>query len=248
MARSTDAGHDVNVANFQKLINLLKSFGAGYAPVKAQLSIAQLEAAYTVANKSITESTAALNAYRSSVASRSDAFKPLNKQITQLLNIFLVTDASDGVKDQAKSLADKIRGMNVKTNEPKPPETPATETDDSRKHSTSQQSYVKRMANLDTFLQIMTTESAFRSQPEVLTKVFWDKLANDLQEKTQSVDDVYYALSAARQTRNDVLYTDRTGIIDIAVNGVKKELKGAFGAGSNEFKQASAIPFRKPAI
>lgn len=53
------------------------------------------------------------------------------------------------------------------------------------------------------------------------------------------------AYSNARITRDTILYSDDTGLIDIA-SDVKKYVKAIFGASSPQFKQISGIKFKKP--
>lgn len=244
MARSNDAGHVVNVANFKKAINILTSYGDKYAPVKSQITIAELEKVYTAAEKAIDQVAVTLTAYSKAVSDRTNLFKPLSKQTTQLLNSFLVTDANQGLKDQAKSLADKIRGMNNKTTDAMPAEMPAPADDENKKYSTSQFSFVRRAANVKAFIQLVESENAFRNKPETLTKAFWDNIVNEIGLRNQLVDDSYSALTTARKERDQLLYTPQTGLVDLANNGIKKELKGTFGANSDEYRQISAISFK----
>lgn len=173
MARSTDTGHDINVANFEKMIGILRGFGNQYAPAQTRLTLTELEKALAEAKIALKAAEDAKIAYKSSNAARSDAFKPINKLITRLLAALMTTDALDGVKESGKVIADRIRGQNTKSNDtPAAPETP-NGSEDERSHSTSQQSYDKKASNLRQFLQIIETEKAFRTAPDVLTKAFW---------------------------------------------------------------------------
>jgi len=69
-------------------------------------------------------------------------------------------------------------------------------------------------------------------------------LLAELKAKNTGVINTYTAYSNARIDRNKVLYTDNTGLVDLALE-VKKYVKSVFGAGSPQYKQVSGIKFKK---
>ncbi len=54
-------------------------------------------------------------------------------------------------------------------------------------------------------------------------------------------------LSNARIARNDVMYADDTGLVEVAAM-VKKYVKAVFGADSPQFAQISGLEFHAPEI
>ena len=50
-------------------------------------------------------------------------------------------------------------------------------------------------------------------------------------------------ISNARITRNDILYKEKTGIVDIALD-VRAYVKSIYGATSPQYKQVSKLSFR----
>lgn len=92
----------------------------------------------------------------------------------------------------------------------------------------------------------MDTEKVFRPSKEVLSKPYWDATLAKLSAANKNSNDVYSSLKTARSLRNKALYTDITGLVDLVQLGIKKELKGAFGQESNEYRQVSGIKFTRP--
>ena len=58
------------------------------------------------------------------------------------------------------------------------------------------------------------------------------------------VVDMAVPLSNSRIARNDVLYTDDTGICDVAAL-VKKYVKSVYGATSPQYAQVSGLEFKR---
>ena len=66
----------------------------------------------------------------------------------------------------------------------------------------------------------------------------------DLTAKNNEVSTAYTNISNSRIARNNTLYADNTGLVEIATE-VKKYIKSLFGASSPEFAQVKGIEFKK---
>jgi regulator of RNase E activity RraA len=66
-----------------------------------------------------------------------------------------------------------------------------------------------------------------------------------LQTANTNVINAEVTYSNARISRDNVLYAENTGLVDIA-SDVKKYVKAIFGATSPQYKQVSRIKFTKP--
>jgi len=67
-------------------------------------------------------------------------------------------------------------------------------------------------------------------------------LLNDFKTKNSAVLTALVSISNSRISRNDILYKETTGVIDIAT-AVKAYVKSIFGATSSQYKQISGIRF-----
>ena len=67
-------------------------------------------------------------------------------------------------------------------------------------------------------------------------------LYNDLTAKNAAVLAATVPLSNARISRNEILYKEKTGLVDTAFD-VKVYIKSLFGATSSQYKQISKLKF-----
>jgi hypothetical protein len=66
----------------------------------------------------------------------------------------------------------------------------------------------------------------------------------DLKSRNEAVMKATTDLFKARARRNELLYKEMTGLVDVAFD-VKAYLKGAFGAKSPQYKEVSSLSFRR---
>ena len=70
-------------------------------------------------------------------------------------------------------------------------------------------------------------------------------LYSQLKEKNTEVILPIVQLSNSRITRNEILYRENTGLVDIALDS-KTYIKSIFGATSPQYKQISKLKFIRP--
>jgi hypothetical protein len=69
-------------------------------------------------------------------------------------------------------------------------------------------------------------------------------LLTDLRTKNTAVINANTSLSNTRIARNNALYKENTGLVDVAMD-VKSYVKSVFGAGSLQFRQISGLKFKR---
>jgi hypothetical protein len=243
MASTSESGHAKNVANFDELISLLKSYGPAYNPSKPLLCLPELQTLLTGAKNSVENVNAALPGYSNAVAAREAAFAPLNKLVTRTLNALRATDTTDQIDANAKTLARKIQGKRAsakKTEEEK--KIIAAEGKEVIEISTSQMSYDSRLDNFDKFIKLLASVPLYTPNEADLKVTALTTLYNDLKQKNSDVITAAIPLSNTRISRNQILYGTGKGLVDISLD-VKTYIKSVFGATSPQYKQVSKLTF-----
>ena len=244
MASTTETGHAKNVANFDDLISFVTGYGTAFNPSKASIKLTALQTLSTSAKNAINAVNAALPAYSNAVAAREASFEPLSKLITRVNNALKATDTTEQVDESAKTLVRKIQGARAtakKTDEEKAAEKAAGK--ETKEISSSQMSYDSRLDNFDKLIKLLTSVTLYAPTEADLKVTALSTLYNDLKAKNTAVVTATTPLSNARISRNDILYKENVGLIDIAFD-TKTYIKSIYGATSPQYKQVSKLQFK----
>jgi hypothetical protein len=106
-------------------------------------------------------------------------------------------------------------------------------------------SFDSRIDNFDKFVKLLTSVTLYAPNEAELKVTALTATLNDLKAKNLAVTNAEVALNNARIVRNDIMYKDNTGLVDIALD-VKTYIKSVFGATSPQYKKISKLRFRKP--
>lgn len=236
MSSTSEVGHAKNVANLQKLIEQVTVY-TKYNPSVDALTIPKLQTLYDDALVEITNTANTKNANKDAIYARQVAFKDLKSKSTQIINQLDILNLAPGKMEQAKSLNREIQGSSLKkeTN-PTPPEP------EKKENSTSRQSFTQQAENFSTLVQILAEIPTYKPNEEQLQVATLTIYKEDLMSTTKTVDQTEAALNKQLTTRNEKLYSEDTGLYDIAQD-VKKYVKSVYGATSPEYKNVSAIKF-----
>jgi len=241
MSSTSETGHAKNVANFQSLLEFLKSYGSNYNPSKNALKIPQLEAILADAQTAIDRVTAQYAAYNNTINSRQIAFANLKPLVTRIINALDSTDASELVVKDAKTANRKLQGKranNPTTDAPIPNNAPVPNT-----ISVSQQSYTNKVQHLAAIIAILVNEPNYTPNETELQIAQLQALQSNLTLLNNQVATSFTAISNARLARNTLLYNHENSICSIAAE-VKQYIKALFGANSPEFEQIKGIALR----
>ena len=242
---TTESGHAKNVANFEQLVTFCSAYGATYNPVKAAIKLAALNATLVAAKTTITNVNAALPAYSNAIAARQVAFAPLSKLITRVTNAIRAADTSQKVDETVQTLARKLQGRRTKaklTDEEK--QALAAKGREVKEVSSSQLSFDNQLDNFDKLIKLLTSIPQYAPNEADLKVASLTSLLADLKAKNLAVVTATTPLSNARISRNDLLYKENLGIVDIAQD-VKAYIKSVFGATSPQYKQISGLSFKR---
>lgn len=99
--------------------------------------------------------------------------------------------------------------------------------------------------NFASFVDLVSSVPSYTPNETELTTTSLTVYLEELQTANTNVMNAEVAYSNARISRNNILYLENTGLVDIALD-IKKYVKAIFGATSPQYKQISRIKFTKP--
>ena len=239
MSSTSEVGHAKNVANLQKLTEQVSVYTL-YNPPVASLSVPNRQTLYTTAVAKLSEVEEKRNANKNAIALRQVAFENLKPTATRIINLLDILGQQEETLNQAKTLNRTIQGTNKKPKTtPPPPEGAGAGA------STSRQSYTQQAENFGILLQLLATIPAYTPNEEDLMLENLTTYHRSLVSTTQPVDQTEAELKVKLIERNQILYTEGTGLYDIAQN-VKKYVKSIYGGTSPEYANVSSIKFTVP--
>ena len=238
----SEVGHAKNVANFADLISYCTAYGTTYNPSKAALQLTALNTLLATAQTELANVTTAKNTFNTVTGDRQLTFEPLKPLATKVFNYLSVTDAISEIIADAKTINNKLQGKRTGTTAENPP----TEGENQNNTvSVSRQSYDMLTENFSALIDLVSSVPSYTPNETELTTASLTAYLGELQTANTNVINAEVAYSNARISRNSVLYSENTGLVDIA-SDVKKYVKAIFGATSPQYKQISGIKFTKP--
>ena len=248
MASTSELGNNRNAINFDTLIINCTSFGTAYNPSKASLKITALQAQSTLAKNSITAINSLTPAYKNAVSARVSAFKTFDKLITRVNNALKASDTSQQVDESAQTIIRKLQGRRATPKKTEEQKKVASEAGvEIVEISTSQMSYDSRLDNLDKLIKLLASVPQYAPNEADLKVTALTALYNDLKAKNLAVINTEVPINNARIARNDIMYKENVGLVDIALD-IKTYIKSVYGATSPQFKQISGLKFSKTVI
>ena len=239
----SEVGHAKNVANFTDIIAYCTAYVAIYNPSKAALQLTALNTLLTSAQTELTNVTTAKNAFDTVTGNRQLAFEPLKSLATKVFNYLSVTDATSETIADAKTINNKLQGRRSGA----VTEIPPVEGDEEPQNTTvsvSRQSYDMLTENFSAYIDLVSSVPSYTPNETELTATSLTTYLGELQTANTDVINAEVAYSNARISRNNILYAEKTGLVETALN-VKKYVKAIFGATSPQYKQISGIKFTK---
>ena len=242
MASQSEVGHAKNVANFADIIAYCTAYGTTYNPSKTALQLTELNTLLATAQTELANVTTAKNTFNTVTGDRQLTFEPLKPLATKVFNYLSVTDAISEIIADAKTINNKLQGKRTGTTAENPP----TEGENQNNTvSVSRQSYDMLTENFSALIDLVSSVPSYTPNETELTTASLTAYLGELQTANTNVINAEVAYSNARISRNSVLYSENTGLVDIA-SDVKKYVKAIFGATSPQYKQISGIKFTKP--
>ena len=244
MSNVSETGHAKNVANFEKLVVNVSGLGIAYNPSRGSIQLSALNDLLGNAKAVISNLNQAESVNKNAISAREVAFEPLSKLITRVGNSLKASGSSSSTDDQATTLIRKLQGRRA-TPKMSDEEKKAAEAEGKsvKESSSSQMSFDNRLDNFDKLIKLLTTVPEYAPNETELSVDGLTTLYNDLNSKNLEVVNASVPLSNARITRDQVLYTELTGLVDISLD-VKTYVKSVFGASAPQYKVISKLEFK----
>lgn len=243
MASKSEAGHSVNLANHEKLLTNLTSFGTAYNPSKPDLKLEALFAQQTDSKSATTSVNAAESLKKNAISERVDFFIELDKLVTRSNNALKASDSNIKLDENARTLVRKLMGRRSKPKKTEE-EKKAAIVDGKPiiEKSASQRDFDSRIGNYDKYISLLTSIKAYNPNEEDLKISSLQTFNKNLIAKNSAAIQANIAVKKAKNLRDKVMYSVNTGLVDTTVD-VKNYVKSVFGASSPEYKSISGLKF-----
>lgn len=236
MASVSEVGHGKNAANLASGIQILEEMGNLYNPTNPNILLPNLNTIKAELNNVITVLNTKKPIYKNAVANREILIAPLSKKTTKSLNFFKSLNVSATDKENVANQVKKIRGD-------KSPKKINPETTESDAISTSQMSYDNRIANLDTYINQLSSHPQYVPNETEIQVATLQAYYQELVTASSQVNAAGNALLTARKNRNEVLYTNENNVIKL-MQEVKAYLKSLGDAGTPYYKAFVKLKFK----
>jgi hypothetical protein len=247
MSTNYETGHAKNVENFSRLDAHVISFGAAYAPADPRLQTANLTTVRQAAGAALAGLSAANPPYLQTVSRRETAFDNIAQLAARALHIAETLHLDQATINALRELVRKLYGRRAKPKKiiPLADDPNAEQTAPEHRYiSVSQLSFDQRIEHFAQFVDILNAEPAYQPAETDLSVAGLTARLTEMRAANNAVTQAGIALTAARNTRNTVLYTALTGLVDIALD-IKKYVRAAFGADSNEYNTIKGLQFKR---
>ncbi len=246
MTNTSETGHAKNVTNLESLITSIIALETSYNPSRDSIKLPALQALLTASKESLNAVNIAQATYSNAVAARKVAFEPFSKLITRVMNSLKASGASTQVVQSARTIVRKLQGRRasakITEEEKKALEAEGKEVN---QISASQMSFDNRIENFDRLIMLLSSIPLYNPNEAELKVETLKALHNQLKEKNTEVILPIVQLSNSRIARNKILYSENTGLVDVALDS-KTYIKSIFGATSPQYKQISKLRFIRP--
>ncbi len=245
MKTTNESGNEQNVVSFELLITIIETFGSAYNPPTQALSIPGLKELAAKGRLQIDVMNTAEVAEKNTKAAQALVLDDFGQLVTRVINAIRISGVSAQTLAQAEALVRDLRGKRAS-------EILSDEEIEAEKakgnivkqvvvHNAAFNKKIENFAKLIVFLE--STPEYKPNEPKLTIVGLKAKLA-DIKAKNADYLVAATALDAARISRDVLLYTDGTGLVDTGL-AAKLYTKSAFGATSPQYKQISVIKFTK---
>jgi hypothetical protein len=237
-----ETGHARNIERFQQMISFVTSWGTSYAPSNTAIWAANLTSKATAATSSMTSVTGGLTDYKAAVNDRETTFDGLRQLTTRVVNYSKSTGTDKNKIDDLMTIKRKIDGTRATTVKDDP-STPEDES--STMVSASQQSFTQLVEHFSGLLALLAVDPLYTPGETELTVAGLTVKRDGMMDANQVVIDKATAVSNNRTSRNNALYAEGTGLVDLAAL-VKAYTKAAFATTSSQYNQIKGLKFTRP--
>jgi hypothetical protein len=246
MKTTNETGHEQNVINLEVQITMIATFGDSYNPPKPSLTITGLKELVEKGKLEISAVNTAEIANKNAIASRNGALDGFDNLVTRIINSLRIAGVSAQTLAQAEALVRDLRGKRasgILTEAELAAE--KAKGNDVKQVVVHNASIDSKIENLNKLILFLESTPEYKPNETDLTVASLKARLLDIKSKNTELVSADAALTAARISRNALLYTDNIGLVDTALE-VKLYTKSVYGATSPQYKQISSIVFSKP--
>lgn len=239
MGSTSETGHAVNYVNFQTLISRCTGYGIRYNPSNSRIQLVNMNALESNVGSSIQGIATIKPAWDNAINIRQTVFADMVKLSTRVINGFASTEnVTEKQVDDARTVIRKIRGArkSKKVVTPSP--------DDAAQISASQQSYANQLLHFTELIGIVSAEPTYAPNETELQVAQLQIFQQSMLNSFDAVNTAQNPYLAALATRNNLMYTATTGLVDVALEA-KKYVKSVSAITKEEFKQISGLKFSR---
>jgi hypothetical protein len=245
MSKQNETGHIINIAAFSTLISYVGSLGSTYNPSNDALKPGALKLLHSRCEKAHDEWSRAYIDWKLAVAERINAFSPLGKLATRIINAVSATGIDESFVDNGRPFIRLLRGKRLKPKRTKEQvEKDMLDGIDRKEISVSRLSYDMRIDHFRSLIAFVQSVKEYSPNEQDLRLDSLKLYLKRLEQSTSEVYSKHSLLYDARAKRNHLLYGRCTGLIDMA-QMVKRYVKAVYGPTSEEYRHISKIYFRK---
>lgn len=244
MTSTVESGHARLLFNFRRLGQSVMKIPE-FKPSNPNLLPEALQLAADKSQSAMNETANAALAYRAAVKAREKAFEPLGSFSTRVCNTLKVSDKEGKSYEISRTYLRKIHGTRVKGKRTEEEQKADAEAGIVYKEvSSSQMSYDSLVDNFGMLVRLAVTNPAYKPNEKDLQNESLLVKHEDLKNKNAAVVSAASDLFKARAKRNDLLYKEMTGLVDLALD-TKTYLKGAFGTKSSYYLEVAGLTFKR---
>ncbi|MEI2711422.1 MAG: hypothetical protein V9E96_20790 [Chitinophagaceae bacterium] len=249
MPSTSETGHAKNVANFETLVSFCSGYGATYNPSRDALKVTNLQTLLTASKAAIADCKANETTFDNATHARMDAYSNLKSLGTRIVNALSVSGVADTVIEGAKTINRKLQGQRANGSATAAPattegtaSTPATPAPATA--SSSQQSYDNLVEHFNGLIELVNSHTEYNPNETELKVATLQTYLTELKAANTNVVNTNTTWSNSRISRDNLLYADTTGLVDVALD-VKAYIKSVFNSTSPQYAQVSGIEFKR---
>ena len=236
MASTTETGHAKNIANLNKINEIIGGFGTDYNPSNTLYKLTNMQTLYTTCEGLQEDANTETGIFKPIVNARKIEFNPVKRTMRRVRSSAKVSGASTQSVADVNTIVTKILGERASLAK-------ATANDPAGT-SASQQGFDNIANNVQALVKLLSKEPLYAPNEADLKISALSAKYTALVTANKAVAKGEVPYKKAITKRNKALYTDTTGLVDVG-QGSKDYIRSVFGLSSPEFKLVSKIKFTK---
>jgi hypothetical protein len=236
---TSEAGNMNNISTAKAVYDMAFGWGSEYNPFTPTLKLPAFLIQYNASFAAQQNVNTQAAIYKPFEGTARDGFEGLSPTVVRAFGILESCGAPQATINNARTLKRRICGerATAKIVDPGP--------DDPKQISASQMGRTNRLDNLYGFVQILINCPQYNPNETELNDAGMMLLYTNLLAMNNAVGVAASPYTAAIKLRNELLYTDGTGLCDTVTHGIKKYAKGLWGFTNANFKAMNKLKMKK---